>query len=194
MFKLQIAIDSDVSDDIKEYYQKLQDKDSLDSGVDLVVPEDIEVLGKNLYTEINHKIKCQLIKDNNFYPYYLYPRSSFSKYPLIMANHVGIIDKTYRGDIKARVKYYDNVLNTKITALRRMYELQPDYFEAKYTHDLIKMIFRDSDNNIKLKKGSKLFQLCSSDLSPMKVEIIDTSQLTTTNRGEKGFGSTGISI
>jgi hypothetical protein len=36
--------------------------------------------------------------------YYLVPRSSICKSPLIMANSVGIIDKTYRGPIKAPVK------------------------------------------------------------------------------------------
>lgn len=36
--------------------------------------------------------------------YYLVPRSSICKTPLIMANSVGIIDKTYRGPIKAPVK------------------------------------------------------------------------------------------
>ena len=33
--------------------------------------------------------------------YYLYPRSSISKTPLILANSVGIIDSGYRGNIKA---------------------------------------------------------------------------------------------
>jgi dUTP pyrophosphatase len=35
--------------------------------------------------------------------YYLYPRSSISKTPLRLANSVGIIDPTYRGEIIAKV-------------------------------------------------------------------------------------------
>ena len=31
--------------------------------------------------------------------YQLYPRSSMSKYPLMLANHVGIIDSGYRGNL-----------------------------------------------------------------------------------------------
>lgn len=35
--------------------------------------------------------------------YYLYPRSSISKTPIRLANSVGIIDPTYRGEIIAKV-------------------------------------------------------------------------------------------
>ena len=38
--------------------------------------------------------------------YYLYPRSSLSKTPLRLANSVGIIDSSYRGEIMAAV---DNI-------------------------------------------------------------------------------------
>ena len=41
--------------------------------------------------------------------YFLFPRSSISKTPLIMANHVGIIDKGYRGNIKVAIKYIPNL-------------------------------------------------------------------------------------
>ena len=39
--------------------------------------------------------------------YYLYPRSSISKTPLILANQVGIIDSGYRGEIKAALRSLD---------------------------------------------------------------------------------------
>lgn len=44
--------------------------------------------------------------------YYLYPRSSISKTPLRLANSVGIIDPTYRGEIIAKV---DNMSNEDYT-------------------------------------------------------------------------------
>ena len=47
-------------------------------------------------------------KENKNIAYYLYPRSSLSKTPLIMANSVGIIDKGYRGNIKAPIKNINN--------------------------------------------------------------------------------------
>ena len=37
--------------------------------------------------------------------------------------------------------------------------------------------------------GTRLFQICSPDLSPLKLVIVE--ELTETSRGEGGFGSTG---
>ena len=54
---------------------------------------------------IDMKVKAELIycdtnKDNlTFSPFQLYPRSSISKTPLMLANHVGIIDSGYRGNL-----------------------------------------------------------------------------------------------
>jgi len=36
--------------------------------------------------------------------YYVYPRSSISKTPLVLANHVGIIDSGYRGNLMAALR------------------------------------------------------------------------------------------
>jgi dUTP pyrophosphatase len=37
----------------------------------------------------------------------IYPRSSLSNYNLILSNHVGVIDSSYRGEIKFRFKKTD---------------------------------------------------------------------------------------
>ena len=36
---------------------------------------------------------------SNGLAYQIYPRSSLSKYPIMLANHVGIIDSGYRGNL-----------------------------------------------------------------------------------------------
>ena len=43
-----------------------------------------------------------------------------------------------------------------------------------------------------IKKGTRLFQICSHDLSPVKVKVI--TKLSETSRGEGGFGSTGVGL
>ncbi len=41
----------------------------------------------------------------------IYPRSSLSNYDLILANHVGVVDSNYRGEVKFRFKKsYEKVL------------------------------------------------------------------------------------
>ena len=158
MYILQVKVDSN-DDMILAYYKTLADRDSSDSGIDLISTKEVVI--ENFKTgTLNFGIKCQMIKEgdsNNFYPYYLYPRSSISKTPLIMANSVGIIDKDYRGNIMAKVR---NI---------------PD----------------DDSNECCVPAGSRLFQICSPDLSPLKVVIVE--ELSETSRGEGGFGSTGKS-
>jgi dUTP pyrophosphatase len=74
-----------------------------DSGLDIHCYEDnVEVLPKSKKT-INLGIKCQLFKNNYNSAFWLIPRSSISKTPLIMANSIGLIDSGYRGELKAVV-------------------------------------------------------------------------------------------
>jgi len=152
-----------------EFYQTKQNYDS-DSGLDLYILEDIIIkLGET--KKIDLGIQCEMLteeSDTNTLPYYLYPRSSFSKTPLILGNHVGIIDKDYRGNILAVVKFmptYD--------IFQRFIEDGNVSFNETYT----------------IKKGTRLFQICANDLSPFSYVIVDT--LSDTSRGEKGLGSTG---
>ncbi len=157
---LEILVNREDSD-LMDYYRKLENKETSDSGVDLISPEEIKVEPNSIET-INFDIKCQMKdKSGNFIPYYLYPRSSISKTPLIMANSVGIIDSEYRGNIMAKVRNIP--IKEKIVGNRDIFTIE---------------------------KGTRLFQICSPDLSPLKVKCVD--ELSTTSRGSGGFGSTGL--
>jgi dUTP pyrophosphatase len=98
--------------------------------------------------------------------YYLYPRSSISKTPLLLANSVGIIDRGYIGSIKAAFR------NT--------------YLTQNWVHG-------DSDEKedygYTIQKGERLVQICGPLLLPIKIKFVDS--LDPTERGEGGFGSTG---
>lgn len=89
--------------------------------------------------------------------YYVYPRSSISKTPLLLANHVGIIDSGYRGNL--------------IAALRKLPSEQATYTVEKHT---------------------RLLQVCHSSLCPVFVVLVPESELNSSERGEGGFGSTGV--
>ena len=66
------------------------------SGFDLFVPETTQV-GTDVKM-ISMDVKCEMLDKNGYScAYYMYPRSSLSKTPLMLANHVGIIDSGYRG-------------------------------------------------------------------------------------------------
>ncbi len=89
---------------LHSYYSKYQRKFDTDSGVDLVIPDDITCPAHET-TAIHLGICCSPVVEKPC-GYYLYPRSSLSNTPLRLANSVGIIDYTYRGELIAKV---DNI-------------------------------------------------------------------------------------
>jgi dUTP pyrophosphatase len=85
---------------LSEFYKE-RTNFSTDSGYDLFCSETIQVQPRAIGT-IDFKIRASP-EFQKLSGYYLYPRSSISKSPLIMANSVGIIDHGYRGNIMAKV-------------------------------------------------------------------------------------------
>tara|TARA_Y100000991_G_scaffold171050_1_gene132780 strand:- start:476 stop:1066 length:591 start_codon:yes stop_codon:yes gene_type:complete len=164
-----------VNDNAKGLY--VTDKSEKDdSGLDLYVLEDTEIsLGETVFIDLG--IQCEMLKNNKNVGYYLYPRSSISKTPLILANSVGIIDAGYRGNIKAAVKYIPDDSFFKLIEKGE----NPSLWAGRTTPSVYT-----------IKKGTRLFQICSPDLSPFKTTLVNS--LSSSERGEGGFGSTGIGI
>ena len=96
------------NENLIQYYSQFNTA-SEDSGLDLINPIKI-YLKENKVNTINFNISCAMVynKTGELSAYYLYPRSSFSKYPFVFGNHVGIIDAGYRGNIMAKIRYIKN--------------------------------------------------------------------------------------
>lgn len=87
----------------------------------------------------------------------IYPRSSISKYDLVLANNVPIIDSDYRGEVLLRFKIVGH---------------------------------QSEGNSEKIyKPGDKIAQLIIEPYP--KVEFTEVLELSDTERGNGGFGSTG---
>jgi dUTP pyrophosphatase len=91
----------------------------------------------------------------------LFPRSSGSKTALILSNSVGVLDSGFRGNIKARFKVDANLC--KLVTVEQSF--------ARY------------------KKGDKIIQLVIVPFE--RAEIEEVTELSETERGEGGFGSSG---
>lgn len=142
-----------------------------DSGVDLFYPDDVDIKpGETKIITLGVKCKMIDIENGIAVGYYMYPRSSISKTPLRLANSVGIIDAGYRGEIKSPLTNTPN-----ICAFINDLNIGADVIE-RYTYTI--------------KKGIRLVQLCSPDLSPFSIKFVNN--LDETSRGDGGFGSTGI--
>jgi dUTP pyrophosphatase len=114
-FTLCIKLNENIDSDIYNYYINYKSKHTDDSGFDLPAIQDY-VINTICYnrlettpiksTGIQFGISC-CMKENSSdkcVGFYLYPRSSFHKYNIVVANHIGIIDAGYRGPITGMVK------------------------------------------------------------------------------------------
>lgn len=140
------------------------------SGFDIFLPKDRSFDIELLTTMINFEIKTEmqyydttqnLVEKSAFY---IFPRSSLSKTPLMLSNHTGIIDCGYRGWIQGAFRWL-NSLPIKL------HDKHTEFFLEKY---------------------SRILQICHPSLCPIIVELVNETELSSTTRGTGGFGSTGI--
>ena len=102
----------------------------------------------------------------------IFPRSSNSKKDLLLCNSVGVIDSGYRGEIKLRYKRIINPSLEKLNIEKSIFTppslyLTIDHYEV----------------------GDKVGQIMILPL-PF-VEFVEANELSKTERGDGGFGSTG---
>lgn len=125
------------------------------SGFDLLVPKGVEVSPGMKTQMISMDVQCEMLfMGKNSCGYFMFPRSSLSKTPLMLANHTGIIDSGYRGSL--------------IGAFRNV-----------------------SSDAFQVEQNTRLLQICHPSLCPIYVVVVDEDELSTTERGSGGFGSTG---
>jgi len=131
-----------------------------DSGIDLPFPTDITVPPGSNAILIDLGISCRMysrsfinmiVGNKTYHGFYITPRSSISKTPLMLANSPGLIDSNYTGSIKVAVRNL-------------------------------------GDSPFLIVKGTRLFQLVSTDLVKPFVRIVASHDIT--SRGGRGFGST----
>lgn len=169
MHILQIKVVSN-NPEVVEWYKRKASESNENSGFDLIFPRDIYINTKK--AKIDFEIQCQLACCDDCdgkHGYFLMARSSIHDSDIRLSNNIGLIDYQYRGNIKAGV---DNI--SKLD----------DTINIAYTGN-----HAPSHNNIRLPVLTRLFQIVMPDAKPFKVEIVN--ELTTTERGSGGFGSTG---
>ena len=139
------------------------------SGFDLFIPNTavfVEPI-KSKFIDLNVKAEMVYIdrtmKSHQTCAYTVHPRSSMSKTPLMLANHTGIIDAGYRGNLIGAVRWLKDSENNN-----------------------------ENNNEYILERHTRLLQICHPTLCPIFVYLAEEQELTTTERGSGGFGSTGI--
>jgi dUTP pyrophosphatase len=132
-----------------------------DAGMDLVATSII----KDTPEQITYGMGIALEIPEGFVGL-VFPRSSVRKTGLQLSNSVGVIDSGYRGELQATFN--------KLFGTERMYD------ETKNTEDT-------SINFYKV--GDRIAQIMIIPYPP--IEFMEVDELSDSERGEGGFGSTG---
>jgi dUTP pyrophosphatase len=104
----------------------------------------------------------------------IFPRSSICKRDLALSNAVGVIDSHYRGEVMAKFKQ----------------TLAVERFVYSHEDDNVYMIAHDIDCLCTAYKvGERIAQLIIMPIPA--VEMVLADELSETDRGEGGYGSTG---
>ena len=134
---------------------------SSDAGMDMTAVT-VQISKDGMYVEYGTGIAVEIPEG---YVGLLFPRSSISKTSLVLANHVGVVDSGYRGEIKFRFK--DTKMKTRV-----MYGIEQ---------------FHCGDTAYEV--GERIGQLMI--IPYPKIQFEEVEELETADRGDAGFGSTG---
>jgi dUTPase len=160
------------------------------TGFDVIVTSEPEIIGETYsngtykrvdYIQYKTNLKLAVQKERVFsnfghtdldYDILAFPRSSVSKYNLVLANCIGLIDADYRGEVLLRFKYI----------------WQPEDYSIGKDKNI-----QGTVNYSKLyNKGDKVCQLKITKVENVEFVLVD--ELDSTTRGEGGFGSTDAKI
>lgn len=114
---------------------------------------------------------------------YIYPRSSISKFDLLLANSVGVIDSNYRGEI---------IFKFKPSACFGDYHSDKTMEEFENSSDYVALPQINGSSGIQHKGysvGDRIGQIIIMPIPSIEFEEVEA--LSNTNRGVGGFGSTG---
>lgn len=98
---------------VKKHNTSIAQNDFPNSGFDIFIPDNITFNSSSDSTFVDLGIKCEMIyndfssKKSTNCGFYVFPRSSISKTPLILSNHTGIIDSGYRGFLIGAFRNFD---------------------------------------------------------------------------------------
>lgn len=127
---------------------------------------------------------------------FLHPRSSIHKTDYFLTNSVGVVDcATYRGEIRATFKHRDSLDTRMLIEAIHIYTNRNWFWRIfgssvdKIKQRLLAEFYEDPLKYAPYQAGERGMQGYFTHITP--TEMIEVETLSTTDRGEGGFGSTG---
>ncbi|MCA4782333.1 dUTP diphosphatase [Empedobacter stercoris] len=116
----------------------------------------------------------------------LFPRSSNAEKDLLLSNSVGVLDSGCRGEVmfkfKKQINNEKSVLNT-IIAVQNMAEIKDDFKQLGLLNE------DDIENFTEYQLGERIGQIII--LPYPQIEFEEVEELSDSERGKGGYGSTG---
>lgn len=144
---------------------------------DLKATEDIAIMPGQKYM-MDLKFSLELPEG---YVALIMPRSGLGSKGLHISNVVGVIDSDYRGSIKACLEFMPT---DGRTLKKRLFDF------TKPNSTTIPNHLFNQRNSFNFKKGDRILQMIIQKLPD--VELVAVDQLSDTDRGQGGYGSTGV--
>jgi dUTP pyrophosphatase len=204
-----LGFDPEILNDIQNHFKKIQEESGVDIDNDDEYQRELEELIGMTYEEMNEdalkaiktkNLKVELLNDDAKFPEYAYPSDSgfdlYSTVEVILQPFgralvpTGIklsIPEEY--EIQVRPKS-GLAINQGLTVLNT-----PGTVDSGYNGEIKVIIFNTNNISVTIPKGMKIAQavLCPV-VNGKYVNLIQVDEINDGERGDNGFGSTGINV
>jgi len=158
-----------------------------DSGLDLFVPDDIVIKPNSMANTIDMKISCEAL-DMNCLKYVQSVNRLLKSYSEQLDDSKEILNNLSEIELeKSNCSYYLYPRSSISKTPLRMSN-STGIIDAGYRGNIIAKVDNNSNEEYKIEKGTRLFQICAPSLEEIELEVVD--ELSDTSRGCGGFGST----
>jgi dUTP pyrophosphatase len=202
-----LGFDPEILNDIQNHFKKIQEEAGVDINEDDEYQKELESLIGMTYEEMNEDaiktfktktLKVELLNDNAKLPEYAYPSDSgfdlFSTEEIILQSFGRALVPTgiklsipEEFEIQVRPKS-GLAINQGLTVLNT-----PGTVDSGYNGEIKVIIFNTNNTTVTIPKGTKIAQAVLSPVVNGKyVNLIQVNKVGDGDRGDNGFGSTGL--
>lgn len=202
-----LGFDPEMLNDIQNHFKKIQEEAGIDINEDDEYQKELEALIGMTYEEMNEDaiktfktktLKVELLNEDAKFPEYVYPSDSgfdlFSTVEIILQPFGRALIPTgiklsipEEFEIQVRPKS-GLAINQGLTVLNT-----PGTVDSGYNGEIKVIIFNTNNTSVTIPKGTKIAQAVLSPVVNGKyVDLIQVNKVSDGDRGDNGFGSTGL--
>jgi dUTP pyrophosphatase len=202
-----LGFDPEMLNEIQNHFKKIQEEAGININEDDEYQKELESLIGMTYEEMNEdaiktfktkRLKVELLNEDAKFPEYAYPSDSgfdlFSTVEIILQPFGRALAPTgiklsipEEFEIQVRPKS-GLAINQGLTVLNT-----PGTVDSGYNGEIKVIIFNTNNTSVTIPKGTKIAQAVLSPVVNGKyVDLIQVNKVSDGDRGDKGFGSTGL--